>query len=116
MLDDGPKTPTSNKENELIDDEVKSYKVHQAVDGTGEDSIANKRDKSSRPAANSGGSITIEQFLFNKNADKQGLSKTESVTMKREPVVDQMDSKRGTILPIVTTTAAGLLVAFLKVR
>ncbi|GAX70700.1 hypothetical protein SCKG_3801 [Saccharomyces cerevisiae] len=95
VLDDGPKTPTSNKENELIDDEVKSYKVHQAVDATGEDSIANKRDKSSRPAANSGGSITIEQFLFNKNADKQGLSKTESVTMKREPVVDQMDSKKG---------------------
>lgn len=94
VLDDRPETPTSNKKTELHGNEVGPHKVPQAADDIAEDSILNDKNKFSSPVADTGGSVTIGQFLFSKNANKQGLSKTESATMKNESVMNPMGLKK----------------------
>ena len=90
VLDERPETSKFNKEIDLSESVAKPDKVHERADGTTEGSVLIKKDNLSRPAECTPGNITIEQFLFSKNGNKQKPSKTESVTMKSEPTVDSM--------------------------
>lgn len=91
VLDEKSEIP--NKETVLPGNGAMPDNARKAPDEIYENPILAKNDKPLRPAADAGGSITIEQFLFNKKAQKKDLSGTKSATMKSDSVLNQMGSE-----------------------
>ncbi|EJS42883.1 YKL050C [Saccharomyces arboricola H-6] len=87
VLDENPEA-RSNNGIDLPENEARSDRGHQASAEVDTTFDVAKNDKSSRTAENSGGSITIEQFLFNRNAGKKGFSKPEPAIIKSESAVN----------------------------